>query len=71
MELGAAETLQPVRDMAKIKHIYCVVKPVIKDFPRIVTPSLYTPIMAGKPLNALFWLLPNLTASGGQQESLN
>ena len=66
---GAAETLQLVLGMARTKPICCVARPAIKGFLKIVTQSLCTPIIAGKPFNALFWLLPSVTVSGGQQES--
>jgi hypothetical protein len=55
----------------RIKPICCVVRAAVKGFLRIVTQFLCTPIIAGKPSNALFWPLPNVTAFGGQQESLN
>lgn len=63
------ETSQPVLAMGRIKPIYYVVRVVIKGSPRIVIPSLCTPIIAEKPFSVLFWLLPNVTVSGGQQES--
>jgi hypothetical protein len=57
--------------MVRIRPIYFVVKPVIKGFPKIVTPFLCTPTTAGKPSNVLFWPLANVTAFAGQRESLN
>ena len=66
---GAKETSQPVRGMARTKHICCVVRLVIKGSPRIVIPSLCTPIIAKKLSNVLFWRLPNVTVSEGQQGS--
>ena len=69
MASEAKETSQLVHGMARIRHIYYVVKHVIKGFLRIVTQSLCIPIIVGKPSNELFWPLPNVTVSGGQLES--
>jgi hypothetical protein len=69
MESGDMETSQPAPGMARIRLICYGARLVIKGFLKTATQSLCTPIMGRKPFSALFWLLLNVTASGGQQES--
>lgn len=67
MESGENGTSKPTRVTAKTRLICSGARFVIKGFMRIVTQSLRTPIIIKKPINALFWLLLNLTVSRGHK----